>query len=46
MTFVTLPGTHATVEEALDWCEQNGVIHPRLWRGLDGLIRGRGERKT
>lgn len=25
MTFVTLPGTHATVEEALDWCEQKGL---------------------
>jgi hypothetical protein len=43
--FVTLPGTHHTVKEALDWCEANGLENPILERGPDGLIRGRGRRK-
>ncbi|MDX2253253.1 MAG: helix-turn-helix domain-containing protein [Nitrospira sp.] len=44
-TFVLLPGAHTSEEDALDWCEANGVEQPRLWRGVDGLIRGRGEWK-
>lgn len=41
--FITLP-TFDTPTDAMDWCEQNGVVEPRLQRGDDGRIRGRGER--
>lgn len=40
--FITLP-TFVDPEDALDWCEANGIKEPRLHRGDDGRIRGRGE---
>jgi hypothetical protein len=43
--FVTLPGTHATVTDALEWCDENGLENPILERGPDNLIRGRAQRK-
>jgi hypothetical protein len=44
-SFVTLPGTHHTVKEVLDWCDANGLENPILERGPDDLIRGRARRK-
>lgn len=31
-----------TVDLALDWFEERGVVEPVLWFGPDGLVRGSG----
>lgn len=32
-----------TEDEALDWFEKRGGTDIKLWRGLDGLVRGTGK---
>lgn len=43
MTLVFCPSC-ATVESALDWFEERGYSHVKLWHGPDGRVRGSGRK--
>lgn len=39
MDVVRLPGFE-TEDEAIAWCLARGFVHPVLYRGVDGMVRG------